>query len=225
MGSSSMSLSFTRLNWRSKKALFSALVIVLCILCIIAAYFLFRAPRLPNLAHSTPLEITNLKSAWTNGNIIVLIRHAERCDRSSAPCLNAPDGITTRGKDVAVGLGEQYQKLGLDKTDILTSPRARAKQTATFMFNREIEDQEWLASCRGIMLQKSVETKRKGHNLILVTHSSCIREIEKNLNVHAPEKPPYTSSLFLLFGENDKIPQAFGFVSTQDFSADFMSRK
>lgn len=220
-----MSLSFTGLHWRSKKALFAALVIVLCILCIIAAYFLFRAPRLPNLAHSTPLEITNLKSAWTNGNVIVLIRHAERCDRSSSPCLNASDGITTRGKDVAVGLGEQYQKLGLDKTDILTSPLTRTKQTATFMFNREIEDQEWLASCRGIMLQKSVETKRKGHNLILVTHSSCIRQIEKSLNVHAPEKPPYTSSLFLLFGENDKRPQALGFVSTQDFSADFMSRK
>jgi phosphohistidine phosphatase SixA len=219
-----MPLSFIGLNWRRKKALFSVFILVI-VLCIIGAYFLFRTPRLPNLAHSTPLEITNLKSAWNNGNIIVLIRHAERCDQSSASCLNAPNGITTRGKDVAVGLGEQYQKLGLDKTDIFTSPLTRTKQTANFMFNHEIEDQEWLASCRGIMLQKSVETKRKGHNLILITHSSCIRQIEKSLNVHAPEKPPYTSSLFLLFGENDKRPQALGFVSTQDFSAEFMSRK
>lgn len=216
-----MSLSFSGLDWRSKKTLFAVLVIVLCV---IAAYFLFRTPRLSNLAHSTPLELTRLKSAWINGDVIVLIRHAERCDQSSAPCLNAPDGITTRGKDVAVGLGEQYQKLGLDRTDVFTSPLTRTKQTATFMFNREIEDQEWLASCRNIMLQKSVETKRKGHNLILVTHSDCILKIEKNLDSYSSENPSYASSLFILLGD-DKKPQAFGYVSAQSFSADFISRK
>ena len=217
-----MSLSFSGLNWRSKKSLLAALIIVLCI---IATYFLFRTPRLPNLAHSTSLELINLKSAWTNGDVIVLIRHAERCDQSSAPCLNAPDGITTRGKDVAVGLGEQYQMLGLDKTDIFTSPLTRTKQTATFMFNQEIEDLEWLASCRGIMLQKSIETKRKGHNLILVTHSNCVQQIVKSLHFYASETPSYTSSLLVLFGENDKKPRALGYVDAQNFSADFMSRK
>lgn len=75
------------------------------------------------------------------------------------------------------------------------------------------------------MLQKSVETKRQGHNLILVTHSDCIRQIEKSLNVHAPEKPPYTSSFFILFGEFDRKPYALGYVNAQDFSADFMRQK
>lgn len=153
-----MSLSFSELNWRSKKSLLAALVIVLCI---IAAYTLFRTPRLPNLTHSTPLELTNLKSAWTNGDVIVVIRHAERCDQSSATCLNAPDGITTRSKNVAVGLGEQYQKLGLDRTDIFTSPLKRTKHTAAFMFNHEIENQEWLrpaeVSCFKSRLKLSVK--------------------------------------------------------------------
>ncbi len=222
MGSSFMSLSFTGSNRRARNVLITVLVIVLLI---IGSYFLFRTPRLTNLAQSSVVQLAPLKTAWANGDVIVVIRHAERCDLSSAPCLNAPDGITKRGKDTAVKVGEHYQKLGLDQADIFVSPLTRTRQTANFMFNRDVEAQKWLAGCKGIMLKTSLETKRPGHNLILVTHSDCIREIEKHLNVHAPEKPPYASSLFIVLGHDDKKPRALGFFYARDFNSDWMNQK
>ncbi|MEB0042072.1 MULTISPECIES: histidine phosphatase family protein [unclassified Pseudomonas] len=186
----------------------------------VAAYAHFKHPVLKNFAHGSAAEIANLKASWSKGEIIVFVRHAERCDQSDATCLSAKDGITTRGSDAARDVGKEFERLGLDNTDVYASPLARTTQTAAFMFNREVDTRTWLADCRATMLTNAIKHKAVGRNLVLVTHSDCIREVEKGLKVFLPAKPAYTSSLFISLGENTH-PHALGFIDAAPFAADF----
>lgn len=111
-----------------------------------------------------------------------------------------------------------YRALGLNNTDVFYSPVTRTKQTATAMFSEKSEDQEWLASCETSLLENSLKHKRKGHNLVLVTHSGCIQNVEKALGVERAEKPDYISTLFLSIGENNQKPTILGMMSSSGFN-------
>jgi len=194
---------------------------LLVVLLSVAAYSIVKKPTLMNFAHGTVADISNLKAAWAKGDLIVFVRHAERCDQSTADCLGLKDGITVRGSEAARGVGKEYQLLGLESTDVFASPLPRTSQTATFMFDRPVATQTWLADCRATLLINSIKHKVAGRNLILVTHSDCIREVEKGMKVVLPGKPAYTSSLFVSLGAKDSYPHALGFVEAAPFAADF----
>jgi phosphohistidine phosphatase SixA len=197
-----------------------SIVLLVALLCA-TAYSLLKHPTLLNFAHGTAADVAGLKAAWAKGEIIVFVRHAERCDQSDASCLSAKDGITVRGSDEARGVGKEYQRLGLQSTDIFSSPLTRTTQTATFMFEHAVATQEWLANCRMTLLANAIKQKVVGRNLILVTHSDCIREIERDLKIKLPHKPAYTSSLFISLDEKNTAPHALGFIEAAPFSADF----
>ncbi|MDB6049195.1 MAG: phosphoglycerate mutase family protein [Pseudomonas sp.] len=213
----SSSLFIGRIVWRYK------VVSTLLLIGLLSstAYFLLKHPALRNLGHGSAAEIANLKASWNKGEIVVFVRHAERCDQSNATCLSVKEGITARGSDTAREVGEEFQRLGLNNTDVFSSPLPRTKQTAAFMFHREVETQTWLADCRIKMLANAIKHKAAGHNLILVTHSDCIREVEKSLKVSLPGKPAYTSSLFISLSATNTRPHALGFVDASAFAADF----
>lgn len=187
----------------------------------IAAYAMLKHPTLKNFAHGSVADISGLKAAWGKGELIVFVRHAERCDQSSADCLGAKDGITVRGSNEAQAVGKEYERLGLESTDIFSSPLARTTQTATFMFGHAVATQVWLADCRISLLTNAIKHKTPGRNLILVTHSDCIREIERGLQIKLPHKPAYTSSLFISLGNLSAGPKALGFMDAAPFSAGF----
>lgn len=121
------------------------------------------------LEHSFQAELAQLKALWAKGDIVAIVRHAERCDQSKALCLATPDGITGRGRDDAAMLGDRYRALDLTEADTFNSPLTRTKQTSTAMFSEKAQDQEWLATCEMALLQNALKHKRKDHNLILVT--------------------------------------------------------
>lgn len=166
------------------------------------------------LEHASPVELENVRAAWGRGDIIAIVRHAERCDQSDAPCLSLPDGITARGKGEAVRLGGMYRALGLTKTDVFYSPVTRTKQTATAMFSEKAKGQEWLASCETSLLDDALKHKRKGHNLVLITHSGCIQHVEQALGIERPGKPDYISSLFISIGGDSQEPKILGVMSS-----------
>lgn len=199
---------------RSRKTLFA-------MMCVIAssvtAYSWGKLTNPRALEYSSPAELAQLKASWAKGDIIAIVRHAERCDQSKAPCLATPDGITARGRDDAATLGGRYRALGLAEADIFNSPLTRTKQTATAMFSEKVQNQEWLASCEMTLLQDALKHKRKGHNLILVTHSGCIRDVERALGFERAKKPGYISTLFLSYGRNDHDPTLLGLMAPSGF--------
>lgn len=141
---------------------------------------------------------SGLYTEWAKGNVLVLIRHAERCDRSHNACLNDPTGITVAGSQVAAEVGKGIQALGLKNTQMLSSPQVRTEQTARFAFNEAIPTQNWLNQCDSHFSGNAINHKQPGHNMVLITHSGCIDQLERSLRVPGNERASaYASALFV----------------------------
>ncbi|MGF6090888.1 histidine phosphatase family protein [Pseudomonas sp. 18173] len=188
----------------------------LTVAVLVAGFVLW--PKTPaNLAQEGAQARAQLQQQWNAGEIAVLVRHAERCDRSSNPCLGPADGITRIGSEAAAGVGQGLAHLGLAQTDILTSPVTRTVQTAHYMFNSDPRTQEWLATC-GTTLRNDVVAHKVAHrNLVLVTHSGCIADFEKQTGMrHAAKDAEYTSSLFVHIDGTGQL-QVLGIVNAEDW--------
>ena len=134
----------------------AAVVLASALLVIPLTVLLLQPAAVPDLAHGNVAGAKALAGGWAKGDMIVLVRHVERCDHSSAPCLAGSDGITERSRSVAASVGAQFQHLGLDKADIYNSPILRTAQTASFMFNKVGVGEDWLISCKGTMLRDAL---------------------------------------------------------------------
>ena len=193
-------------------------VVLGALLLVIPLTLWLLAPAVvPDLAHGNVSGARALAAGWAKGEMIVLVRHVERCDHSPAPCLSGDDGITDRSRSVAVGVGAQFEHLGLNNADIYNSPMLRTVQTAGYMFNRAASGEDWLISCKGHILQEALAHKLPGRNLILVTHSECMAELEKDLNSPVSD-PGYGSSLFVS-AANKAAPRVLGFIEASDWQS------
>ncbi|MGE8146689.1 histidine phosphatase family protein [Pseudomonas frederiksbergensis] len=153
-----------------------------------------RSPA--NLGSANAQARAELLQHWRAGEVVVLVRHAERCDRSSNPCLGPADGITRLGSESAVAVGRGFTRLGMAQTDVFTSPVTRTAQTAHAMFGKEAVTQHWLASC-GATLRNDVVAHKVAHrNAVLVTHSGCISDFEVQTGFKHATTSEYSSSLF-----------------------------
>ncbi|CAM3636890.1 hypothetical protein [Parendozoicomonas haliclonae] len=166
----------------------------------------------------------DLKSHWAQGNIVSLVRHGERCDRSDNICLDGEDGITLVGKEQTIELGKDYlQHLPMDNTIIYNSPVKRTEQSADFMFGERSETKNWLREgCKENLLQDILKYKQDGKNLILVTHSTCIDALgEKEGNkliefdIHEPET--YGGSFFLAVDKSQQKVHVLGYLLANDW--------
>lgn len=177
---------------------------LLLLFCVAQGWAQQRA-TIPNLGNPHHLQHSGLYTDWAKGSVIVVLRHAERCDRSSDACLDAPSGITVVGRQVATDVGLGLQHLGLGAVDVWTSPEVRTRQTAQAMFGKTIATQDWLNQCDGHFAENAFALKRKGHNLVLVSHSGCMEQLEQALK--APSSATansYASALFITRGNDGK---------------------
>jgi phosphohistidine phosphatase SixA len=186
------------------------LLAIVPVIGLLSGFLPLDSSRPENLQGNTPLQ-NQLREHWQQGDLIVLVRHAERCDRSSSPCLASAEGITVRGSQSARQLGQGFAALGLANADVLSSDQLRAAQTAQSMFDQTPVEQPWLYDCQGAMLQKALEHKVAHRNLILVTHSECIEDLEHSVSVTAPATPDYASSLFVL-SDGKTATQLLGYL-------------
>lgn len=155
------------------------------------------SPAILDLRNPRSLGVISLMEHWRQGDVVVLVRHAERCDRSSNACLGPADGITRLGSTESQQLGRSYAGWGLGNTDIMHSPITRTAQTAQFMFDAPSVSQQWLADCGKTMRDDVLSHKQAQHNLILVTHSGCISDFEKQTGFKHAAMSEYDSSLFV----------------------------
>lgn len=158
------------------------------------------------VSHTHVLDVSNeqelresgIYAQWAKGGVMVLIRHAERCDRSHNACLDDPSGITVAGSQVAADVGKGIARLGLKDAELLTSPEVRTRQTAHFIFDKPIATRDWLKQCDKGFADAALGHKSIGRNLVLVTHSGCIDQLQRQLNVAGGERSSaYTSALFV----------------------------
>lgn len=173
--------------------------------------------HVPTISSEQQMRSSGLTAAWAEGSVLVLIRHAERCDRSSNVCLNDPTGITVAGSQAAGGVGEGLQRLGLANTALLSSTELRTRQTAQFIFNKPLATQQWLNDCDGHFADVALSHKQPGQNLALVTHSGCIDQLERQLHVPGGQRSSaYASALFVAVDGHGK-PHILGQTNAEQW--------
>ncbi|WP_024643435.1 histidine phosphatase family protein [Pseudomonas syringae] len=174
-------------------------------------------PRSPvHLVQGDSMALSGLYDSWEKGEVMVLVRHGERCDRSSNDCLGEKDGITRFGSSVSADVGRSLSELGLTQTDVITSPLTRTVQTAQSMFGHSVEAQEWLYNCDETMLDKVMAHKSANRNLILVTHSGCIGQLESLHGYPHAATSEYDSALFISLNGQGK-PVIRGIINPEDW--------
>lgn len=178
---------------------------------------LCAALTLPSLSYGQVPVAAELVQHWSKGEVVILVRHAERCDRSSAACLGAADGITVRGSEQAAQVGRDYRALDLSQTDIYASPMTRTAQTAQQMFGASAIAQPWAADCKGDVLKNVLQHKVAHRNLVMVTHSECMAQIVQAIDHHDLSTPEYSSSL-VLFSDDKGALQVAGQIEPQDWA-------
>lgn len=193
------------------------LALLLAVLLVIPlSLWVFKPAAVPDLAHGNVAGINALTAGWAKGEMIVLVRHVERCDHSNAACLGPADGITDRAREVAVGLGAQFEHLGLERADIYNSPLTRTAQTSSYMFSKVSSGDDWLFNCKNSMLRDVLAHKVAGRNLVLVTHSECMAQLEKDLKLATPTLG-YGASLFVSTDTLNGAPKMLGMIEASDW--------
>ncbi len=198
-----------------------ALAAVLLLIVVVIIGFVWWPKSLVNLGRSDNMTTAGVYSQWEAGDVVLLVRHAERCDRSKHPCLGPADGITQIGNDSAVALGKALNTLGMSRTDTFTSPLPRTVQTAAAILGKAAVEQAWLVDCEQspqIMLSNALAHKLPHRNLVLVTHSGCISKFEKQLGFNHAPSSEYASSLFVSLSSNNK-PTALGYLNVEDWQS------
>lgn len=184
-------------------------------LAVYLGIFLMQPPAVADLSTGNRHYASTLVEKWGSGEIIVLFRHLERCDKGYAPCLEGTKGITARSVEEGLELREDFYQLGMANTDVHNSPLDRTAQSEAIIFDDVGIDQDWLWQCPDDVLQQALDTKQPGRNLVLVTHSSCIKRFKAALG-YEDERPKYGTSVF--FAENPEGPlQVLGFLDAEDW--------
>lgn len=178
--------------------------------------FLFQPPEIADLSEENRHQLPNLLGQWDKGNVIVLLRHLERCDKDDSPCLEGTEGITARSVGIGQILADSYARLGLANTTILNSPLTRTAQTESIVFADVGADMNWLYECRDSMLSDALAHKAPGKNLVLVTHSSCIEAFEQALGYDS-DTPTYGTSLFFSADAPPGSLKVLGFLDADDW--------
>ncbi|UII69567.1 histidine phosphatase family protein [Pseudomonas sp. HN11] len=184
---------------------------------LLAASLLWHAsPK--DLGVGNRLLTSHVLPLWRDGDLIVLVRHEERCDRSSNPCLGPVEGLTINGSQQAETLGKAFKTLGMDGSDVLASPAIRTAQTLRFMFGKNELTSGQQAVCGPAMGEELLSHKTSGRNLVFVTHSGCIADFEASQGFPHAAFPRYGSALFVQVLPNGKF-KTLGIINSPDWPA------
>ena len=173
-------------------------------------------PAIIDLSEEAPSHSAELLESWDEGEVIVVMRHLERCDRYDVPCLTSKEGITARSEPVAKTLRAHFHALGLEHADIYNSPMLRTAETEALVFDDIGHDQDWLIQCQQDFLGDSLKNKKADRNLVLITHSRCIKRFQKALELD-DETPKYGAALFFHVGDEPGEIKALGFIDADDW--------
>ena len=136
------------------------LVIAVALSVIALAVIVFESPAIADLSEENRHEVPTLKAQWQKGEVIVLVRHLERCDKADSPCLTGTEGITARSVDKGQALSEDFYRLGLLNSDVYNSPLDRTAQTESIVFGDRGFDRDWLFNVKSLSSGTLWQTSR-----------------------------------------------------------------
>lgn len=177
---------------------------------------LWAEPRPADLSESPFALTATMLTQWQEGDVIVFVRHLERCSRVEAACLGEPSGITQRSTTTGLALREHFVGLGLAATDVYSSPLTRTSQTSALLFANPTANEDFLYQCEDNFMQDALAKKIPGRNLVLVTHSSCMDEVNDSL-AYAEVDYAYGAAVFLQV-ESATEYDLLGFIDADDWS-------
>ncbi|MGR2707320.1 MULTISPECIES: lipopolysaccharide core heptose(II)-phosphate phosphatase PmrG [Pseudomonas] len=191
----------------------------LAVIALLLTAFLMWPSSPRDLGVGNRLLTSQVLPAWRDGDLIVLVRHEERCDRSTNPCFGSPEGLTVLGTQRAQELGKAFTKLGMGYSDVLASPALRTVQTSQFMFGKAADlTTSEKAICGKDMGEELLSHKQPARNLVFVTHSGCIADFETTLGFPRAAFPQYGSALFIRVKANGKF-ETLGIMNSQAWAA------
>ncbi|MGR3889150.1 histidine phosphatase family protein [Pseudomonas sp. 1152_12] len=191
----------------------------LAIIVLLLTGFLLWPSSPRDLGVGNRLLTSQVLPAWRDGDLIVLVRHEERCDRSTNPCFGSPEGLTVLGTQRAQELGKAFTKLGMGYSDMLASPALRTVQTSQFMFGKAVElTSSERAICGKDIGEELLSHKQPARNLVFVTHSGCIADFEKSLGYPHSKFSEYGSALFVRVKANRTF-ETLGIMNSQAWAA------
>lgn len=204
-------------RWQISRLRTMVVVACLTLLTALVSGFVWW-PRSPlDLGQADRADTAQWIKAWQSGEVVALVRHTERCDRSDNACLGPADGITKVGSDAAATVGQGFVKMGMQQAQVLSSPLTRTAQTAHYMFGTEAAVQDWLATCGPTLRDEIVAHKIAQQNLVLVTHSGCISDFEKQTGFPHAIAAAYGSTLLVRINTQGKL-KVLGILNPEDWS-------
>lgn len=176
----------------------SVIAIAMTLFTVVFIVWFWKATPVADLSINNNFNNSTLRDLWVRGDVVVMVRHAERCDRSRNPCLAGPDGITVEGSHSAQAVGVGLQQLGLESALTVASPLTRTRQTADFILGRAVPTQPWVGECNRGFKKAVLAHKKPAQNLVLITHSGCIDQFERKMGVRAGDRSSeYTEAVFV----------------------------
>ncbi|MBX8484690.1 histidine phosphatase family protein [Pseudomonas cichorii] len=191
-------------------ALFLALSALLAVFV-----WLWTATRIVDLSVGDNISRSGLYGQWAKGDVVVMIRHAERCDRSHNACMGDADGITIIGSQAAMKVGAGLQQLGLEKASIITSPLTRTRQTADLISGGTALTQRWVEDCDSGFKEAVLAHKKPNENLVLITHSGCIDHFERKMGVRGGQRSSAYTQAFFVKVDGRHAPKLLGALDAE----------
>lgn len=203
----------------SGRTVIAVVMIVFSLILATALIWFLSTFRVLDLGSGSNLVGSGLIERWKHGDVVVMIRHAERCDRSLNRCLGSADGITVNGSQAASDVGAGLQRLGLERAHLIASPLTRTQQTATYIAGRPVISQDWVGNCNTHFKNEVAGHKIKGENLILITHSGCIDHFERVMGIPARARSSEYAEAFFVAMDGKTVPRILGSLNAFQWKA------
>ncbi|MEX5571645.1 histidine phosphatase family protein [Pseudomonas lijiangensis] len=205
-----------RPKWHFNKSSMKS-VATLLLLALLSAVFVWMlsATRIVDLGVDDNMSKSGLYGLWAKGDVVVMIRHAERCDRSHNACMDSSDGITVVGSQAAMKVGDGLQQLGLEKARIITSPLTRTRQTADLISGGSAQTQRWVEECDSGFKEALLAHKKPGENLVVITHSGCIDHFERKMGVRGGQRGSAYTQAFFVRVDGRHAPKMLGALGAE----------
>lgn len=181
-------LAFCRSSLKSKK--YFIILLALAAIAGLGTHAAWSSNGLPRIDNKTLARLAQQHP------VVVLFRHAERCDRSTNQCLSDKTGITVKGTQDARELGNAFSA-DIPDFDLYSSNTVRTIQSATwFSAGKKLTVDKRLLQCGNEIYSaiKDLQSKAPDKNIVIFNH--CLTYIAKNKR-DATFKPDYLDGLVM----------------------------